>query len=142
MHDKINAVLKELTLDLDKFLFRNDEKEIFDLNIYATRIEKELSNKCKCKESTGWTTVMACNTCGFICDPAWQEIPSPKTELFDDWVSLSEKQPIEGQQVWVHERDANYVRAIWFFKKVFDARLYPSNYVWQPMFKPKPPKAE
>ena len=36
--DKINAILKELTLDLDKFIVRNDEKEIFDLNVYTTRI--------------------------------------------------------------------------------------------------------
>jgi hypothetical protein len=32
-----------------------------------------VSNKCQCEEEHGWTTVMACNKCGFICDPAWQE---------------------------------------------------------------------
>jgi len=45
---------------------------------------EKVSNKCQCGEdSTGWTTVMACNICGFICDPAWPEtfnISTPKRE--------------------------------------------------------------
>lgn len=45
---------------------------------------KQVSNKCQCKEDNGWTTVMACNICGYICDPAWVEMSQPHEPITDE----------------------------------------------------------
>jgi hypothetical protein len=46
---------------------------IVDAIISISHHPQPITNKCQCDEDKGWTTVMACNVCGFICDPVWQE---------------------------------------------------------------------
>ena len=54
-----------------------------------------VSNKCQCKEDHGWTTVMACNQCGFICDPVWQEKSRPTPEISEERIKEIAKKVAE-----------------------------------------------
>ena len=58
---------------------------LFYDSLYSTDIS-EISNKCHCDQGMGWTTVEACNECGFISDKAW-----PESKLKPREVSVGER---------------------------------------------------
>ena len=47
-----------------------------------------VTNLCKCGKDHGYTTVTACNKCGFINDPVWPERAKKTTAPIDEGQTL------------------------------------------------------